>query len=192
MSSTDVSSPTGAGAQWVGKLPSNARPIAVWAASNAGSPRQIGTSRLPVHDRGSRTLGGQDLTVCRIISPMTAARSSFANGRVLLRATLVGTVLQLAVVWVGHSWPGVARLFAPLGMLISLFAGWLYGRWQTRGGRGAGAVGGLVAGGACTFLGILESFYMKDVSAWVLLFGTASSAVAGAIGGALPRPRRYW
>jgi len=123
---------------------------------------------------------------------MTAALSSSGNGRVLLRATLVGTILQLALVWAGHSSPAVSRLFAPVGMLISLFAGWLYGRWQNAGGRGVAAIGGLVAGAACAFLGILESFYMKDVAASVLWFGTASSAVAGAIGGAIPRPKRYW
>ncbi len=117
---------------------------------------------------------------------------SSSNARVLIRAILVGTVLQLFLAFVGHTHPPVARLFAPLGMLISLLAGWLYGRWQTWGGRGAAAIGGAVAGAVCALLGILESYYLKDVPAWVLLFGSVSSAVTGAIGGALAPVRRYW
>ncbi len=123
---------------------------------------------------------------------MTPTLGSRSNGRVLIRAILVGTVLQLLLVFVGHTQPAVARLFAPLGMLISLFAGWLYGRWQTWGGRAAAAIGGAIVGAVCALLGILESYYLKDVPGWVILFGPASSAVTGAVGGALAPVRRYW
>jgi hypothetical protein len=83
----------------------------------------------------------------------------------------------------GHSSPAVARLFAPLGTLVSLFAGFLYGRWRTPGSRLSAVPGGVVAGAACAFLGILESFYLGDVPAAVLGFGTLMSAITGAIGG---------
>ncbi|HEY3382947.1 MAG TPA: hypothetical protein VGK32_14320 [Vicinamibacterales bacterium] len=101
-----------------------------------------------------------------------------------IRATLIGTILQLALVVGGHSAPAIAQLFAPLGMLISLVAGFLAGRWQAGTRLGAVVLGG-VAGGLCAFLGILESYYLKDVPAWVLAFGPASSALTGAIGGFL-------
>jgi hypothetical protein len=111
---------------------------------------------------------------------------------VLLRATLIGLVLQLLLVFAGHSSPAVKQPMGLLGMLIALFAGWLYGRWQTWGGRGAAAVGGAVVGGVSALLGLLESFYLNDVPAWIILVGAASSAVMGAVGGAIPRPKRDW
>jgi hypothetical protein len=46
-------------------------------------------------------------------------------------------------------------------------------------------VAGLVAGGACAFVGILTSYLMGDVPAAVLAFGTISSAVSGLLGAAV-------
>jgi hypothetical protein len=115
---------------------------------------------------------------------MTTSPASQGTARALWRATLVGTVLQVGMVVGGHYAPAIARLYAPGGMLISALAGWLFGR-LTAGGRVPAAAGGLFAGAACAFLGILESFYLGDVPASLLLLGTASSAVTGAIGGAL-------
>ncbi len=113
---------------------------------------------------------------------MTTAASG-GNIRVLIRATLIGLVLQLALVFGGHSTATVARLFAPAGTLISLFAGYLYGRWSVTDTRLAALAGGLVAGAVCAFLAIFESFYLGDVPAFVLGFGTLMSAIAGAAGG---------
>lgn len=110
--------------------------------------------------------------------------------RGLLRATLVGTVLQMAMVVSGHYDRSVANLFAVLGMTISLVAGLLAGRWSGAAARGGAAAVGLVAGAACALLGILESYYLGDVPAWVVAFGTSSSAVTGAIGGFLGRRRQ--
>ncbi len=114
----------------------------------------------------------------------TTARSG-GNVRVLIRATLVGLVLQLVLVFAGHSNAIVRdRLFAPAGTVISLIAGYLYGRWAKPGGsRTAAALGGLVAGAVSAFLAILESFYLGDVPPFVLGFGTLMSAIAGAVGG---------
>lgn len=102
----------------------------------------------------------------------------------LIRATAVGTALQLAMVVSGHFIPGVAMLFAPLGMGLSLVAGVLYGLWAA-GSRAAS--GGALAGGVCAFLGIAVSWGLGDVTALILAFGTLSSAVAGALGGMVGR-----
>jgi hypothetical protein len=113
---------------------------------------------------------------------MTTTSASPATGRALWRATLIGTVLQVAMVVGGHYVPAIKSLFAPGGMLISAAAGWLFGR-LSGGSRGLSAMGGLFAGAACAFLGILESFYLGDVPATLLMLGTGSSAVTGALGG---------
>jgi hypothetical protein len=114
----------------------------------------------------------------------TTIRASDGTARALWRATLIGTVLQVSMVVAGHYAPAIKSLYAPGGMLISGAAGWLFGRLSGS-GRGVSAVGGLFAGAACAFLGILESFYLGHVPASLLLLGTASSAVTGAIGGLL-------
>lgn len=105
----------------------------------------------------------------------------------LLRAAALGTVLQSAMVLAGHFVPAVARLFGPLGMTLSLVAGAAYVLWAGAGGEraavGGAAAGGAIAGGACGFIGIAISLALGDVSAALLGFGTASSAVAGALGG---------
>jgi hypothetical protein len=105
-------------------------------------------------------------------------------GRALWRATLIGTLLQVAMVVGGHYVPAAKVMFAPGGMLISLVTGWLFARWAAASGAGA-AAGGLVAGAVCAFLGILESYTLGDVPASLLVLGTVSSAVTGALGGFL-------
>lgn len=106
------------------------------------------------------------------------------NRSALIRAVLVGTVLQVAMVLAGHFVPAIAAQFAIIGMLISLLAGVVYVR-AARGGWGDSVIGGLIAGGVCAFLGILVSYVLKDVTADILWMGTAGSAVAGLIGGAI-------
>jgi hypothetical protein len=115
---------------------------------------------------------------------MTAAPDS---PRPLANATLVGTILQFAMVIAGHYAPAVQRLFPPVGMGISLLAGVLYARWARPATAGAAVGGGAVAGGVCALAGILVSFLFGDVPGAVLGFGTASSAVTGAIGGIVGR-----
>ncbi len=109
----------------------------------------------------------------------------------MIRWIAIGTVLQVAMVLIGHWSLAVARLFGPLGMAISLVVGLLWARAEGR-GYGHAAGGGAVVGGACALLGILVSFALGDVGAVILAFGTLSSAVAGALGGlvgAAPRLR---
>jgi hypothetical protein len=119
-----------------------------------------------------------------------AATNMMAWGRGLLRATLIGTVLQLAMVVAGHYDARVASLYAVMGMLLSLVAGFLAGRWSAGLVKTGAAVSGFVAGAACAFLGIFESYSLGDVPAWVIAFGTVSSGVTGAIGGLLGRITR--
>ncbi|MEX2570202.1 MAG: hypothetical protein WD737_02785 [Gemmatimonadota bacterium] len=103
------------------------------------------------------------------------------TSRPLAMALAIGTVLQLTMVIGGHYSPAVAMLFAVGGMLISMLAGTIYGVRSGAVGRAA-AWGGALAGGGCALLGIGVSVALGDVPASVLLFGTMSSAVTGALG----------
>jgi hypothetical protein len=101
----------------------------------------------------------------------------------LVRATAVGTVLQLAMVLSGHRIPAIANLFGILGVAISFVAGLLFARWAGPLTRGRAMGGGALAGGACALLGIVVSYALGDVTALILVVGTASSAVTGLLGG---------
>jgi hypothetical protein len=105
------------------------------------------------------------------------------NSRALVIASLLGTVLQVAMVLAGHSNKSIANLFAVGGMGISLFAGLLYAVWARGGAMSSVAAGGAIAGGICAFLGILVSYLLGDVPVTLLALGTISSVVTGAIGG---------
>lgn len=106
------------------------------------------------------------------------------NVRALIAATVIGTALQVAMVFAGHFIPAVANLFAIVGILISLVAGLLYAR-AARGGWSDSLLGGAVAGGLCALIGIAMSWAMGDVETMILMLGTLSSAVGGLIGGAV-------
>jgi hypothetical protein len=116
------------------------------------------------------------------------------NTRALLLATTTGTLLQTAMVVVGHTTPSVKALFAVGGMTLSLVAGVAYARLAAGATRGNAVVGGLLAGALCALLGIAVSYALGDVPASLLALGTCSSAVTGALGGflgtlgATPRP----
>jgi len=104
----------------------------------------------------------------------------------LIKATTIGTILQLAMVVAGHFMPAVAARFPIGGSLISAIAGLLFARSAPGIGTGAAVGGGAIAGGASAFLGILASTLMGDMSQTsVLATGTAASGVAGVIGGVL-------
>jgi hypothetical protein len=119
-----------------------------------------------------------------------ASTNAGSWGRALFRATLIGTVLQLMMVIAGHYDATVKSLFAVGGMSLSLVAGFIFGRWSGTLSRGGAIAGGAFAGAACGLIGIVESYYLKDVPASLMLLGTASSAVTGAIGGFLGRISR--
>jgi hypothetical protein len=68
-------------------------------------------------------------------------------------------------------------------MAISALAGALAALASRPASLGSAAGRGAVAGGVSAFVGILVSYFLGDVPAAVLGFGTASSAVTGALGG---------
>jgi hypothetical protein len=98
-------------------------------------------------------------------------------------ATVVGTVLQIAMVVCGHANLSIKSLFAVGGMGFSLIAGVVYTVVATGGSTGSLLAGGATAGGICAFIGILVSHLLGDVPASLLILGTVSSIVTGAIGG---------
>jgi hypothetical protein len=106
--------------------------------------------------------------------------------RAIIVATVIGTVLQTAMVVAGHSNKSIANLFAVGGMSVSLIAGVIYAA-LAGGPTGSAILGGVITGGLCALIGIAVSFALKDVPASLLALGTASSAVTGAIGGWLGR-----
>lgn len=101
----------------------------------------------------------------------------------------VGTLLQTAMVLIGHWVTAVANVFGPLGVAISLVVGLLWARSEAE-RYGEAALGGAIVGGACALIGIAVSYLMGDVTAVILAFGTASSAVTGALGGLAGRKLR--
>ncbi|MDB4908804.1 MAG: hypothetical protein JWO05_3588 [Gemmatimonadetes bacterium] len=105
------------------------------------------------------------------------------NARALQVSTIVGTILQVAMVTLGHWSLPLQQLFPVIGVTISLVAGVIYGR-MARDGRGSSAKAGALAGGIGAFLGVVVSVLLGDAAPVVLAIGTISSAVTGAIGGA--------
>jgi heme O synthase-like polyprenyltransferase len=107
------------------------------------------------------------------------------NRKALINATVVGTILQLAMIVAGHFIPFVKdNVFMLGGMAISLAAGLLYAR-AAKGAWPDSLLGGGIAGLVCAVIGIAASVLLGDTDPAILLFGTLSSAVTGLIGGAI-------
>jgi hypothetical protein len=122
-------------------------------------------------------------------TPTNAATTTQSTNRspanAFRTATIVGTVLQLAMVISGH-WIQFIKLnvFAIGGMFISALAGVVYAR-SAHTDRRTSAIQGALVGGLSALIGIVVSFALGDVTASILVIGTVSSAIAGAIGGGL-------
>ena len=95
-------------------------------------------------------------------------------------ATVVGVILQLAMVGIGHAVPAVRALWGPGGMLISLVVG-IWAGWRV-GAIAAAATWGAIAGGLGALIGIALAVVLGDVPVSLLLLGTLSSTVAGLVG----------
>lgn len=107
------------------------------------------------------------------------------NSKALQSATIIGTLLQLAMIVAGHFSAWVAmNVFMFGGMGISALAGLLYAR-AAMSGYGGAALGGAIAGGVCALIGIAASVALGDTPAIILAMGTTGSAVAGAMGGVI-------
>lgn len=100
----------------------------------------------------------------------------------LVRATVVGTVLQLAMVITGHYVAPVKQWFAIGGTGISAVAGVLAALWARPDSAGGTARAGAIAGGVCALIGIAVSCLLKDVELYILALGTSFSAIGGIIG----------
>jgi len=101
----------------------------------------------------------------------------------LVRATILGTVLQLIMVITGHYVIAVKEWFAIGGVGISTVAGLLSALWSRATGTGSAVKAGAIAGGVSALIGIAVSCALKDVTAMILLIGTVSSAIGGMLGG---------
>ena len=101
----------------------------------------------------------------------------------MVKSAIVGIVLQVIMVVVGHYVPSVANLFPVAGTGIGGIAGLLNGLWSGNASQQAAAGGGAVAGGAGGALGTLLSHVLGDVPTSTIAVGTGSTAVAGIIGG---------
>ena len=109
--------------------------------------------------------------------------TTYIEPRILQRALIVGTVLQVAMILIGHFVPFVRdHVFMFGGMMISGVAGYLYAM-DYAAGFGRGIAGGAIAGGGCALIGIAASVLLGDTALVVLALGTAISAVTGAAGG---------
>jgi hypothetical protein len=104
--------------------------------------------------------------------------------RMLQRAAIIGTVLQIALSLAGYFFPWVAiHLFMFGRMMISASAGYLYGMEFGR-GYAVGALGGATAGGLCVVPAIVLSVLLGDTGAPMLAIGTGISILTGGVGGA--------
>jgi hypothetical protein len=105
------------------------------------------------------------------------------DARILQRATIVGTVLQIIMVVAGHFVPWVRdNVFLFGGMMISAIAGYLYAT-DYAAGFVRGILGGAIAGGVCALIGIALSVLLGDTPVFVLALGTAISVLTGIAGG---------
>jgi hypothetical protein len=106
------------------------------------------------------------------------------DARILRRAVIAGTVLQIVLSLSGYFFPWVAIRFFMFGrMMISASAGYLYGMELGR-GYAAGALGGAIAGGLCVVPAIALSVLLGDTDASMLAVGTGISILTGGVGGA--------
>ena len=100
----------------------------------------------------------------------------------IVKWSVVSTILQVAMVVLGHFVPSVASMFAIGGTGIGFLAGALYGAAGAR-SIGDSAIGGLIVGGVGALIGVAVSYLLGDVGPEIFLIGTGSSAVTGLIGG---------
>jgi hypothetical protein len=101
----------------------------------------------------------------------------------MMTSAVLGTILQLIMVVVGHYVPQVASLFPVVGTAIGGVAGLLNGWWSPNASPQNAAGGGAVAGGVGGLIGTIVSHLLGDVPASTLAIGTGASAGAGILGG---------
>lgn len=117
--------------------------------------------------------------------------------KILQRALIVGTGLQITWIFIRHFVPWMMEtVFLFGGMMISGIAGYLYAM-DYGAGFGPGIMGGAIAGGACMLIGTAAAVLLGDVPAAKLALYPAISVLTGIAGGfwgevaaRMTRPRR--
>jgi hypothetical protein len=110
---------------------------------------------------------------------------SATAGSPLLKATTIGTILQVLMVVGGHFMPQLAQLFPVLGTGLGGLTGLLFALFNKGATGGALAGGGAAAGGIGGLVGSAISMAMGDVPGATVGIAAGSTAVAGAIGAIL-------
>jgi hypothetical protein len=105
-----------------------------------------------------------------------------------IQATIVGVVLQLAMVAIGHAVPGLRAMWGPGGTLISLVVG-VWAAWSVA-TMATAVAWGAIAGGLGALVGIGLAVVLGDVPVTLLFLGTAASTVAGIVGAAVTHKLR--
>lgn len=104
----------------------------------------------------------------------------------------MGTVLQVAMVVLGHFVPWVIlHVFEFGGMMISATAGYLYAMDSGK-GYFPGATAGALVGGGCALAGIGLSVALGDLAKPFIPFGTAVCVLTGAVGGLFGQMAANW
>ena len=106
-----------------------------------------------------------------------------ATSNAMVKSAVIATVLQLAMVVIGHFVPAVSQQFAVGGTAISAIGGLLFSRFGGGTSLGQAAAGGALAGGGSAFIGIVASYFLKDFPASTIGIGTGASTIAGVVGG---------
>lgn len=114
---------------------------------------------------------------------MKKAVQALIDSRLLGRALIVGTLLEIALMIASHFRPWLQIHYALFGiMMIAGTAALLYARDLAR-GYVMGALGGLVVGAACGIAAVATANVLGDQPEQFIPYGVMICALVGAIGG---------
>jgi len=102
--------------------------------------------------------------------------------KILRRALLVGLILELLLVAMGHYRPRFRPTFELFGCMIAGVAGLLYARDLAR-GFGAGALGGAAIGAMCGIVAVACASLLGDRPDLYIPWGVLVATLTGGIGG---------
>ena len=112
--------------------------------------------------------------------------------RALVRAFIVGTVLQIVLVILCRLSPWIMQhAFMFGGMMIAATAAYLYAMDVGRGWF-AGATAGAVIGGVCGFVGIVVAVTLRETAEIVIPYAVAICVLTGAVGGLFGQMAASW
>ena len=108
----------------------------------------------------------------------------------LAKATITGTLLQSAMVILGHFVPAIASSYPITGTAIGAVTGFLFAKWGGRSTRMASGSGGALAGGVAGLLGTIISAALGDVPIGTVGIATISTVISGFLGAAVGHRRQ--